>query len=122
MGKIDKKDPNKIEWSKLPAHPGPGRFGIVAGVSEGHRILFSGGATNPHNYKGLDNDGKLAEISAMTFDFEVHGTRWDTITENTFDARADAGAILNTPLGPLIVGGMLENGAVSGRVLGLPKR
>ena len=26
MGKIDKKDPNKIEWSKLPPHPGPGRF------------------------------------------------------------------------------------------------
>ena len=24
MGKIDKKDPNKIEWSKLPPHPGPG--------------------------------------------------------------------------------------------------
>ena len=23
MGKIDKKDPNKIEWSKLPPHPGP---------------------------------------------------------------------------------------------------
>src|SRR5260370_5104427 len=32
MGKIDHKDPNKIEWSKLPAHPGPGRFGTVAGA------------------------------------------------------------------------------------------
>ena len=64
MGKIDKKDPNKIEWSKLPPHPGPGRFGIVAGA--GGRIaeiLFSGGTTNLHNYKGLDYDGKLAEIS-----------------------------------------------------------
>jgi N-acetylneuraminic acid mutarotase len=122
MGKIDKKDPNKIEWSKLPPHPGTGRFGTVAGASEGHRILFSGGTTNLHNYKGLDYDGKLAEISPTTFDFEVHGGHWETITENTFDARADAGGILNTPLGPVIVGGMLENGAVSGRVLGLPKR
>jgi N-acetylneuraminic acid mutarotase len=34
IGKIDKKDPNKIAWSKLPAHPGPGRFGIVAGAGE----------------------------------------------------------------------------------------
>ena len=122
MGKIDKKDPNKIEWSKLPPHPGYGRFGIVAGTSEGHRVLFSGGTTNLHNYKGLDYDGKVAEISPMTFDFEVHGARWETVSENTFDARADAGGILNTPLGPLIVGGMLENGAISGRVLGLPKR
>jgi N-acetylneuraminic acid mutarotase len=122
MGKIDKKDPNKIEWSKLPPHPGPGRFGIVAGAGVGHRILFSGGATNLHDYKGLDYDGKLAEISPVTFDFEVHGARWETITENTSDARADAGSILNTPLGPMIVGGRLENGAVSGRVLVLPKK
>src|SRR5271165_1434931 len=98
MGKIDKKDPHKIEWSKLPPHPGPGRFGIVAGAGEGHRILFSGGTTNLHNYKGLDYDGKLADISPVTFEFEVHGDRWETITEDTFDARTDAGGILNTPL------------------------
>ena len=63
LGRIDKKDPNKITWSKLPPHPGSARFGIVAGVSEGHRILFSGGTTNLHDYKGLAYDGKVAEIS-----------------------------------------------------------
>src|SRR5258708_36931780 len=31
-GKIDHKDPKKIEWSKLPAHPGPARLGIAAGA------------------------------------------------------------------------------------------
>jgi N-acetylneuraminic acid mutarotase len=122
MGKIEKKDPNKIEWSKLPPHPGPGRFGIAAGVGEGHRILFSGGATGPHNFKGLDYDGKLAEISPMTFDFELHGARWETISEDTLDARADSGGILNTALGPMILGGILKNGAISARVLVLPKK
>jgi N-acetylneuraminic acid mutarotase len=122
MGKIDKKDPNKIEWSKLPPHPGAGRFGIVAGAAEGHRILFSGGTAGPHNFKGLDYDGKLAEMSPVTFDFELHGARWETISEDTLDARADSGGILNTALGPMIVGGMLKNGAISSRVLILPRK
>ncbi len=123
MGKIDRKDPNKIAWSKLPAHPGPGRFGIVAGGAEHeHRIMFSGGTATPHNFKGLDSEGKLAEISPVTFAFDVHGARWDTITEDTFDVRTDGRAVLSTPLGPMILGGMLKNGAISARVLVLPKK
>jgi N-acetylneuraminic acid mutarotase len=123
MGKIDHKDPNKIEWSKLPAHPGPGRFGIVAGAGEhDHRILFSGGTTNPHDFKGLDSEGKLTEISPVTFVFEVRGARWEAITEDTFDVRTDGRGVLATPLGPLVLGGMLKNGAFTGRVLSLPKK
>ena len=123
IGKIDKKDPNKIEWSKLPPHPGPGRFGIVAGAGEReHRILFSGGTTKPHNFKGLDSDGKPAVISPVTFAFEVHGSRWETVTEDTYDVRTDGRGILTTPLGPMILGGMLQNQAVSARVLVVPKK
>jgi N-acetylneuraminic acid mutarotase len=123
MGKIDHKDPNKIEWSKLPPHPGPGRFGIVAGAGEhDHRILFSGGTTAPHNYKGLDSEGKLAELSPVTFAFELHGNRWETITDDTYDVRADSRGIVFTPIGPLILGGTLKNSAVSARVLVLAKK
>jgi N-acetylneuraminic acid mutarotase len=121
IGKIDHKDLNKIEWSKLPAHPGPGRFGIVAGAAE-HMVLFSGGTTAPHNFKGLDADGKLAELSPFTFAYELHGKRWQTITEDTFDVRANSRGILFTPLGPLILGGTLKNSAISARVLVLPKK
>ena len=123
MGKVDHKDPNKIQWSKLPPHPGPGRFGIVAGGGEKeHKIMFSGGTTSPHNIKGLGSDGKPAEISPVTFAFELHGNRWETITEDTFDVRTDGRGILSTPLGPLILGGMLKNQAISARVLALPKK
>jgi N-acetylneuraminic acid mutarotase len=121
MGKIDKKDPNKIEWSKLPAHPGPGRFGIVAGGSE-HRVVFSGGTVIPHDFKGLSPDGKPAELSPVTFAFDLHGSHWETIMEDTFDVRADTRGMVFTPLGPLIVGGTLKNSAVSARVLALPKK
>ena len=123
MGKIDHKDPNKIEWTKLPPHPGPGRFGIVAGAGErDHRVLFSGGTTAPHNFKGLDEQGKPLEVSPVTFAFEVHGNRWQTISEDTYDVRADTRGIVFTPIGPLVLGGTLKNTAVSARVLLLPKK
>jgi len=123
MGKIDHKDPNKIEWTKLPAHPGPGRFGIIAGAGEhDHRILFSGGSTTPHNFKGVDEQGKSFEMSPVTFAFELHGNRWETISEDTYDVRADSRGIAFTPIGPLIVGGTLKNTAISARVLALPKK
>ncbi len=121
MGKIDHKDPNKIEWSKLPPHPGTARFGIVAGAGE-HHVLFSGGTATPHNYKGLDAEGKPVEISGLTFQYELHGNKWETITDDTFDVRADARGIVFTPLGSLVVGGTLKNSAISARVLLLPKK
>jgi N-acetylneuraminic acid mutarotase len=123
LGKIDHKDPNKIEWTKLPPHPGPGRFGIVAGAREkDRRICFSGGTVGPHNYKGLNSEGKPVEISSVTFDYDVKGNRWETITEDTFDVRADSGGILATPIGPMILGGTLKNQAVTARAMILPKK
>jgi N-acetylneuraminic acid mutarotase len=123
IGKIDRKDPNKIEWSKLPPHPGAGRFGIVSGgVEREHRVVFSGGTTTPHNFKGLGYDGKPAEISPATFAFELHGNRWDTLTADPSDVRTDGRGVVSTPLGPWILGGMLKNQAISARVLALPKK
>lgn len=123
MGKIDKKDPNKIEWIKLPPHPGSGRFGIVAGGWEReHRVVFSGGTLVPHDFKGLAADGKAAPLSPVTFAYEVKGNRWETITNDTFDVRADTRGIVFTPVGPFVLGGTLSNSAVSARVLVLPKK
>ncbi|HET6178559.1 MAG TPA: kelch repeat-containing protein [Candidatus Sulfotelmatobacter sp.] len=123
QGKIDHKDPNKIEWSKIPAHPGAARFGIVAGPSErDHRVIFTGGSASVHNFKGLDPEGKPAEISPVTFTFDVHNGRWETITEDTYDVRSDTRGILTTPIGHMILGGTLKNQAVTARPLVLPKK
>lgn len=121
LGKIDRKDPDKIEWSKLPPHPGTARFGIVAGPAD-HKIVFSGGTASPHNYKGLDYEGKPAELSTVTFTYDVHGSRWETVTDDTFDVRTDSGGIVSTPVGFMTVGGMVANQAVTGRVAILLKK
>lgn len=123
LGKIDRKDPNKIEWSKLPAHPGSAHFGIAAGASErDHKVYFSGGTAVPHNFKGLGYDGQPAELSGVTFVYNLRGKRWETISENTFDPRADSGGILVTPLGQIILGGMAKGQAVTSRAVLLPKK
>jgi N-acetylneuraminic acid mutarotase len=121
LGKIDKKDPSKIEWSKLSAHPGTARFGIVAGARNG-KVLFSGGSPSVHNYKGLDAEGKPVDISTMTFGFDVHGNKWETIDEETYDARTDSRGILSTPVGPVILGGIVSNQAPTARVLLLGRK
>lgn len=123
LGKIDKKDPIKIEWSKLPPHPGTARFGIAAGGADrDHKIYFSGGTATPHDFKGnsYDGDGKPAEPSAVTFAYELHHSRWDTITASTAEPRVD-GRLLETPLGPVILGGLAKNMAATAGVTLLPK-
>jgi N-acetylneuraminic acid mutarotase len=122
MGKIDHKDPNKIEWSKLPAHPGTARYGIVAGAGEkDRRILFTGGSPSVHNFKGLDPEGKPVELSPMTFDYDVRSKQWETIDEENADPRSDTHSIVETPIGPMIMGGLVKNTAVTARALLLPK-
>ncbi|HET9406104.1 MAG TPA: kelch repeat-containing protein [Candidatus Sulfotelmatobacter sp.] len=123
MGKIDRKDPNKITWSKLPAHPGPAHFGIAAGEGyKDHRIYFSGGTANPHNFKGLQYDGKPAEASPVTFAFDLHGSSWETVSESTPYPRLDSGGILGTLVGNLVMGGMLQNQVVTAGVTVVPKK
>lgn len=121
MGKIDRKDPDKIVWSKLPAHPGTARFGIVAGEM-GHRILFTGGTAALHDYKGLGADGKPVEFSKLTFVYDGHGNKWESIEEDTFDPRSDSGALVATPIGEMVVGGMVSNTAVTARAVIVPKK
>lgn len=121
IGKIDHKDPDKIEWSKLGSHPGWARFGIVSGGGE-HRVWFSGGTASFHDYKGVSEDGKPLDVSRTTFVFDVRGSHWDTIEEDTPEPRADSRGIAFTPLGPLIVGGTLTESEISPQVLALPKK
>jgi N-acetylneuraminic acid mutarotase len=110
LGKIDKKDPSKIEWSKLPAHPGTARFGIAGGgANHDHRVYFSGGTATPHDYRGVAYDGKPQETSAVSFAFDLHGHKWETTSTETYAARSDSRGIVMTPIGPLVMGGIINN-------------
>ena len=52
----------------------------------------------------------------------MHGHKWETISETTYDPRADSRGILITPIGPLVLGGMVRNLAVTARVTQVPRK
>ena len=117
LGKIAKGDVTKIEWTKLPEHPGAARYRIAAGASEKNdRIYFSGGTDNPYNYNGVGYNGQPAEPSPVTFAFNVKSGKWETINENTPDPVMDERFLVATHRGLLIVGGMEKGQTVSPKV------
>ena len=117
MGKINKGDITKIEWTKLPEHPGPARYRIAAGASEkDNRIYFSGGTDNPYNYNGIGYNGQPAEPSPVTFAFNLRSGKWETINENTPDPTMDHRGLAVTHLGLVIVGGMAKGQEVTPKV------
>ncbi len=118
MGKITKGDITKIEWTKLPAHPGTARYRIAAGVSDKDgKIYFSGGTDNPYNYNGIGYNGQPSEPSPFTFAFNTRSGKWETINENTPDPVMDAHELLVTRRGLIIVGGMIKGQQVTPNVM-----
>ena len=123
IGKIDHHDQTKIEWSKLPNHPGSARFRIAAGGSEKDQMIyFSGGTDNPHSFNGIGYDGQPSEPSPITFAFNLRTSKWETISENTPNPTMDHRGLLVTPHGLVIIGGMEKGQQVTARVEVLPRQ
>jgi hypothetical protein len=121
-GKIDHRNPTRIEWTKLPAHPGPARFRIAAGDSEkDETIYFSGGSDTPHDNAGIGYDGKPAEPSPVTFAFDLRTRKWTTIDENDPNPTMDHRGLLVTKNNLVIIGGMEKGQTVTAKVTALSK-
>jgi N-acetylneuraminic acid mutarotase len=123
MGKIPnakKADITKIEWTRLPEHPGNARYRIAAGAGsweEGAtKIYFSGGTDNPYDYNGIGYNGQPAEPSPATFAFNTHSGGWEMVDENTPDATMDHRGLLVTDRGLVMVGGMEKGQRVTAQV------
>jgi len=122
MGKIDRKDPKKIEWSKLPAHPGAARYRIAAGSSDKDgKVYFAGGSAEIFDYNGVDTEGKPAEPSAVVFDYNVRRGAWETILENAPNPSMDHHGLAVTSDELIVVGGMGKDQKVEATVQSLPK-
>ncbi|HKC01454.1 MAG TPA: kelch repeat-containing protein [Terriglobales bacterium] len=121
MGKIlSKGDVTKIEWTKLPAHLGNARYRIAAGAEpsakKARRIYFSGGTDNPYNYNGIGYNGQPAEPSPVTFAFDVHTGKWETVSDNTPEPTMDHRGLLVTHGGLVLIGGMEKGQRVTAKV------
>jgi N-acetylneuraminic acid mutarotase len=123
LGKINRRDPKKIDWKQLPAHPGVGRYRIAAGASEREqKVYFAGGSPTIYDYTGIDLEGKPAEPSPTIFAFDLKTNSWDLIEENAPNATMDHRGLVVTSDGLLLVGGMAKGPVVVPTVELLPKK
>ena len=122
IGKIDKKDPRKIEWTKLPTHPGTAQYRIAAGVSErDQRIYFAGGTDKVYEFDGIGLDGQPAAPSPVTFAYNLKSNAWETIQENAPSPSMDHHGLAVSSDGLIVVGGMASGQKVVATVAWLPK-
>jgi len=122
LGKIEHKNPAKIAWTKISGHPGNARYHIAAGSSDrDEKIYFTGGSDNPHDYNGIGYDGKPAEPSSVTFAFDVHSNKWETLDETTPNPTMDHRGLLVTNEGLVVIGGMDKGQQVTTHVFLLSK-
>lgn len=122
MGKIDHHDPTKIQWSKLPAHPGTARYRTAAGGSEKEqKIYFSGGTDNPYNFDGIGYDGNPSVPSPVTFAFNLKTGKWESVNEHTPNSIMDQHSLTVLPNALVMAGGMDKDQQVTPRVTVIAK-
>jgi len=122
MGKIDRKDPLKISWSKLPPHPGQPGFNIAAGTWERNdRVYFLGGTPVVTNYKGEGADGKIPQPSPMSFALNVKTKAWEVVNPNVDNVTMDNRFLIPTEQGLVLIGGTEADGKVTRSMRIIPR-
>src|SRR5215471_14324139 len=122
MGKIDRHHPEKIEWGKLPPHPGRARYRIAAGGSDhDQKVYFAGGSDVIYDYSGIGLDGKPGEPSPVVFAYNLRSNAWEVIQENNSHATMDHRGLAVTSGGLIVVGGMGATQKVLATAEMLPK-
>lgn len=122
MGKIDKHDPKKIQWSKLPPHPGTAAYRSAGGGSErDSKAYFAGGSTAIYDFKGSGLDGKPAEPLAQAFAYNLRSNSWETISDKVANPTMDHRGLIATGDGLIVLGGMAAGPKVVADTVVLPK-
>ena len=78
LGSINPDDPMRINWTKLPPHPGPALFRAAAGVC-GSTVVFAGGTETPYNYDGMGYGGRPAAPRDWVFGWDLKLRRWQEL-------------------------------------------
>lgn len=123
VGRIDHRDPKKIEWNKISPHPGTGRYRMAAGGSDREsKVYFAGGSATVYDYNGIGLDGTPAEPAPEVFSLNVKSGVWELIEENAPNPTMDHHGLLVASQGLVLVGGMGKGRVVVATVAVLPKR
>jgi N-acetylneuraminic acid mutarotase len=75
QGALDARQPDRINWRRLPAHPGAPLYRAGA-VGDAGRVVFAGGSGRPYNYNGIGYDKLPSEPSDAVFSFDPVRGAW----------------------------------------------
>ena len=107
IGRLDKHDPRKIQWSKLPPHPGMPGYRIAGGGSEhDQKAYFAGGSQAVYDYHGIGLDEKPAEPLAQVFAYDLRKNAWEMISQKIATPTMDHRGLVATADGLIVLGGM----------------
>jgi len=117
LGVIDESDSRRIDWRKMPSHPGLPRYRMAsAGIPSLNAVVFVGGSENPYNYDGIGYDGQPSEPASGGLFFDLESLSWQEVSVPGPASMDHRGLV---PFGDrwLTVGGMLAGQEVSNRVI-----
>ncbi len=81
LGEIDRTDPAKIAWRRLPDHTGKPLYRAAAtGSPIAGRVVFAGGSEIAYNYNGQGYDGSPADPSSRILAFDLRSNEWATLS------------------------------------------
>lgn len=77
LGIIDISDGRRIDWRRLPSHPGLPRYRMAAaGIPSLNGVLFIGGSESPYNYDGIGYNGEPSDPAPGGLLFELEDSSW----------------------------------------------
>lgn len=110
LGKIDDKNPLKIDWRTI-AHPSSeGRYRMAANAND-KSFIFVGGSTNPYNYNGVGYNGEPSMPNHAIWYFDLASKSWRI--DKSEQASMDHRGLLKLNGQYITLGGMRENQQVS---------
>ena len=117
QGEIDSSDSRRIDWRRLPRHPGAPRYRMAAaGIERLGSVLFVGGSDNPYNYNGVGYNGEPSQPVADILCYDLERHMWKTLSADA-PASMDHRALAAFGDAWITVGGMLSDQRVTDRVV-----
>jgi len=117
QGHIDPDNSRRIDWRRVPEHPGTPRYRMAAaGIDALNAVLFVGGSDNPYNYDGIGYNGEPSQPATGILRYDVEEQSWTTLAADA-PPSMDHRALVGFGGAWLTVGGMLAEQHVTDRVV-----
>lgn len=115
MGVINANDPTQIDWQLIEHHSGVAFYRMAAASDQAQRFYFAAGSDNPYNYNGIGYNKVPSAPSSAVRIYDLAARQW-RVRPQALPASMDHRALLNTPHGWVIMGGMGQNQQVLDRI------